>query len=183
MKSFSTNWNAPVTDRRHFITKLAGLGLLLTSPLVWAQGRGMTTMPAVSPAPTLRLKDTDDKIVDLAQYKGRVVLINFWATWCPPCRKEFPSLSRVRKLFKTNEFEVIAVNVGEDPDSVFSFTGMTEFPVVFDRDSKAMSAWAVRGLPTTFLVDRNGLLAYRATGGREFDDADIVATIKQLLKS
>lgn len=142
----------------------------------------MTPMPAVSPAPTLRLKDVDDKPVDLAQYKGRVVLINFWATWCPPCRKEFPSLGRVRKLFKPDEFEVLAVNVGEDPDSVFSFTGITDFPVMFDRDSKAMATWAVRGLPTTFLVDRQGRLAYRATGGREFDDADIVTTIKQLLK-
>ena len=168
-----------MTDRRRF---LIGLGLLATVPSVWAQGRGMSPLPAVAPAPTLRLKDADDKIVDLAQYKGRVVLINFWATWCPPCRKEFPSLGRVRKLFKPGEFEVLAVNVGEDPDSVFSFTGITDFPVMFDRDSKAMVAWSVRGLPTTFLVDRQGRLAYRATGGREFDDADIVATIKQLLK-
>ncbi|WP_284155308.1 TlpA family protein disulfide reductase [Sulfuricystis multivorans] len=166
-------------NRRHFI---AALGLLAVLPSAWAQGRGMTAVPTVSPAPTLRLMDTDDKIVDLAQYKGRVVLINFWATWCPPCRKEFPSLSRVRKLFKPAEFEVIAVNVGEDPDSAFSFAGITDFPVVFDRDSKTMAAWAVKGLPTTFLVDRNGQIAYRATGGREFDDPDIVATIKQLLK-
>ena len=143
----------------------------------------MSPMTALSPAPPLRLKDSDDKIVDLAQYKGRVVLINFWATWCPPCRKEFPSLGRVRKLFKPSEFEVLAVNVGEDPDSVFSFTGNTDFPVMFDRDSKAMAAWSERGLPTTFLVDRKGQVAYRATGGREFDDPDIVTTIKQLLKS
>lgn len=183
MKSFSTNWNARVIDRRRFIAELAGVGLLLACPMTWAQGRGMTPMPAVSSAPTLRLKDTDEKLVDLGQYKGRVVLINFWATWCPPCRKEFPSLGRVRKLFKPSEFEVIAVNVGEDPDSVFSFTGIADFPVVFDRDSKTMGAWSVRGLPTTFLVDRKGQLSYRATGGREFDDPDIVATIKQLLKS
>ena len=140
----------------------------------------MSPMPAVLPAPTLRLKDVDDKMVDLTQYKGRVVLINFWATWCPPCRKEFPSLGRVRKLFKPSEFEVLAVNVGEDPDSVFSFTGLTDFPVMFDRDSKAMLAWSVRGLPTTFLVDRQGRLAYRATGGREFDDPEIVDLIKAL---
>jgi thiol-disulfide isomerase/thioredoxin len=179
MKSLSTNSNARMTDRRRFIL---GLGLLAALPIARAQGRGMSLIPAAPPAPTLRLKDADDKIVDLAQYKGRVVLINFWATWCPPCRKEFPSLGRVRKLFKPSDFEVLAVNVGEDPDSVFSFTGITDFPVMFDRDSKAMAAWSVRGLPTTFLVDRQGRLAYRATGGREFDDADIVATIKQLLK-
>jgi thiol-disulfide isomerase/thioredoxin len=140
----------------------------------------MTPIAAVPPAPTLRLLDTDGKPVDLAQYKGRVVLVNFWATWCPPCRKEFPSLGRVRKLFKPAEFDVLAVNVGEDPDAVFSFTGNTEFPVLFDRDAKAMAAWSVKGLPTTFVVDRQGRLAFRATGGREFDDPDIVATIKQM---
>lgn len=177
MKSFSTNWSAPVTDRRRF---LIGLGLLAMLPTVQAQGRGMSPLPAVLPAPTLRLKDADDKMVDLAQYKGRVVLINFWATWCPPCRKEFPSLGRVRKLFKPSEFEVLAVNVGEDPDAVFSFTGLTDFPVMFDRDSKAMAAWSVKGLPTTFLVDHQGRLAYRATGGREFDDPEIVGLIKAL---
>lgn len=180
MKSFSMNSNVPMIERRRLIV---GFGLLAALPSVWAQGRGMSPVPAVLPAPNLRLKDTDDKLVDLAQYKGRVVLVNFWASWCPPCRSEFPSLGRVRKLFKPNEFEVIAVNVGEDPDSVFSFTGIADFPIIFDRDSKTMGAWSVRGLPTTFLVDRKGQLAYRATGGREFDDPDIVATIKQLLKS
>ena len=167
-----------MTDRRRF---LIGLGLLAALPAVRAQGRGRSALPAVTPALTLRLKDTDDKLVDLAQYKGRVVLINFWATWCPPCRKEFPSLGRVRKVFKPTEFEVLAVNVGEDPDSVFSFTGITDFPVVFDRDSKTMAAWSVKGLPTTFLVDRQGRLAYRATGGREFDDPEIIHLIKAML--
>jgi len=166
-----------VTDRRRF---LIGVSLLAALPIVRAQGRGMSPMHAILPTPALRLKDVDDKVIDLAQYKGRVVLINFWATWCPPCRKEFPSLSRVRKLFKPGEFEVLAVNVGEDPDSVFSFTGITDFPVMFDRDSKTMGTWSVHGLPTTFLVDRQGRLAYRATGGREFDDPDIVNLIKAL---
>jgi thiol-disulfide isomerase/thioredoxin len=143
----------------------------------------MAAVPGNPPAPALRLANADDKPVDLAQYRGRVVLVNFWATWCPPCRKEFPSLGRVRKLFKPAEFEVLAVNIGEDPDTVFSFAGHTEFPVLFDRDSKAMAAWPVRGLPTTFLVDRQGRLAFRATGGREFDDPEIVAAIRQLHNS
>lgn len=154
---------------------------MVTWPLTRAQGRGMTAMPANRQAPTLRLNDDDGKVVDLDQYRGRVVLVNFWASWCPPCRKEFPSLSRVRKLFKPSEFEVLAVNVGEEPDFAFSFAGITDFPVLFDRDSKAVAAWGVQGLPTTFLVNRKGQLAYRAAGGREFDDPDIVSAIRQLL--
>jgi len=179
MQSFSTDWPAP-TERRRF---LLGLCTLAAAP-VWAQGRGMSAIAAqgsVPPLPTLRLPDDDGKPVDLAQYRGKVVLVNFWATWCPPCRKEFPSLGRVRKLFKPTQFEVLAVNVGEEPDTVFSFAGNIAFPVLYDRDARAMAAWGVRGLPTTFLVDRQGRPAYRATGGREFDDAEIVATIKSLL--
>jgi thiol-disulfide isomerase/thioredoxin len=170
-----------MTERRHFLANAAGLALLALAPPLRAQGRGIAATPAVLPAPTLRLPDSDDKLVDLTQYRGKVVLVNFWASWCPPCRKEFPSLGRVRKLFKPNQFEVLAVNVGEDPETAFSFTGNTDFPVLFDRNAKAMAAWSVRGLPTTFLVDRQGRLAFAATGGREFDDPEIVATIKSLL--
>ena len=178
MKSFSTASPVLRTDRRRFI---AGLALMGAWPLTRAQGRGMTAMPANQQAPTLRLNDDDSKVVDLAQYRGKVVLVNFWASWCPPCRKEFPSLSRVRKLFKPSEFEVMAVNVGEEPDFAFSFAGITDFPVLFDRDSKVIVAWGVQGLPTTFLVNRKGQLAYRSAGGREFDDPDIVSAIRQLL--
>ncbi|MEW6165913.1 MAG: TlpA disulfide reductase family protein [Pseudomonadota bacterium] len=177
MKSFSTSSPAP-TERRRFLAGL--LALAAASSATWAQGRGMTPLPAAAAAPALRLRDADDRPVDLARYRGRVVLVNFWATWCPPCRKEFPSLARVRKLFKPDEFEVVAVNVGEDPETAFSFTGITDFPVVFDRAAQTMADWKVRALPTTFLVDRQGRLAYRATGGREFDDPDIVALIRAL---
>lgn len=169
---------ANLIDRRRF---LALLGLLSALPSVWAQGSGMTPIPGLPPAPALQLKDSEDQVVDLAQYRGRVVLVNFWATWCPPCRQEFPSLARVRERFQSKNFEVIAVNVGEDAETAFPFTGSTPFPVVYDSETKAVAAWSVRGLPTTFLVDRQGSLAYRATGGREFDATDIVGVIEQLL--
>ena len=142
----------------------------------------MSPVAAVPPAPTLVLPDIDGKTVDLARYRGKVVLVNFWATWCPPCRTEFPSLGRVRKLFEAADFEVLAVNVGEDPETVFSFAGTPDFPVLFDRDSQAMARWSVKGMPTTFVVNRQGRLALRAVGGREFDDAAIVAQLRELLK-
>ena len=177
---FSIRSNVRVTERRRF---LIGLALLAALPSMRAHAKGMSAVPGTPAAPPLRLKDADGRPLDLAQYRGRVTLVNFWATWCPPCRREFPSLSRVRKHFRPDQFEVLAVNVGEDPDTVFSFTGNTDFPVLFDREAQSMAAWSVRGLPTTFLVDRQGRLAYRATGGREFDDEDIVATISALLLS
>lgn len=178
MESFSKDSAVGRINRRHFIASLA---LVWAWPIAQAQGRGMTALPGNQPAPSLRLKNDDGTVIDIAQFRGKVVLVNFWASWCPPCRKEFPSFGRVRKLFKPSEFEVLAVNVGEDPEVAFSFSGITDFPILFDRDSKAMDAWGIRGLPTTFLVDRKGQLAYRAAGGREFDDPEIVSTIKHLL--
>jgi thiol-disulfide isomerase/thioredoxin len=172
---------APAIDRRHFLSAAAGLILLAISPVLLAQGYGMTPVAGKPEAPGLRLPDVDGKTVDIAGYRGRVVLVNFWASWCPPCRKEFPSLDRVRKAFKPTELEVLAVNVGEDAETAFSFAGMADFPVLLDRDSKAMGAWSVMGLPTTLLVDREGKVAFRAVGGREFDDPEIIALIRSLL--
>ena len=165
-------------DRRRFLMTLAALAV---APHLQAQGAGMSPIPAFPSAPTLRLEDLDGQVVDLASYRGRVVLVNFWATWCPPCRAEFPSLGRVRHLFSPSDFEVIAVNVGEEAETVFSFAGSPEFPVLFDTNSQTMATWPVKGLPTTFLVDRQGRLALKATGGREFDDPLIVNLIKGLL--
>lgn len=184
MKSFSNNSAAFATSRgctrRRFI---AGIGLMAILPMLHAQERGMAPMPDLSPAPVLRLPDADGALVDLTSYRGKVVLVNFWASWCPPCRKELPSLSRLRKLFGKDEFEIFAVNVGEEPETAFDFIGNPNFPVLFDRDSKTMAAWPAKGMPTSLLIDRQGRIAFRALGGREFDAPGIVAIIRQLLKS
>jgi thiol-disulfide isomerase/thioredoxin len=183
MKSLSTNLPARPTERRRVLAALAALGGLAAWPrLALAQGRGMTVVAGSPPAPPLRLPDADGKPVDLAAYRGKVVLVNFWATWCPPCRQELPSLSRLKKKLGGEAFEILSVNIGEDVDTVFDFAGNPNYPMLFDLDSKAMAAWPVKGVPTTLLVDRQGRLAYRAVGGREFDDAEVVALIRQLLK-
>jgi len=101
----------------------------------------------------------------------------------PPCRWELPCLRSLKKRFGSEGLEIFAVNVGEDAETVFDFIGNPAFPVLFDRDSKAMANWSVKVVPTTLLVDRQGRIAFRAVGGREFDAADIVALINQLLKS
>ena len=169
--------------RRRALAWLCGLAGLAWLPLPARAGGGaMTPVAGKPPAPPLALLDMDDKPVDLAALRGRVVLINFWATWCPPCRKEFPSLGRLQKLFKPTELIVLAVNVGEDLESVFSFAGTTDFPVLFDKDAAVMRRWPVKGLPTTYVVDKAGRLALRAVGGRDFDDPAVVAQLRELLK-
>ncbi len=184
MKSPSTTSHAlHLIERRRALVRLAGLGCLLAAGPLAAQGGGMTPVAGTPAAPSLALPDVDGKPVDLAAHRGRLVLVNFWATWCPPCRREFPSLGRVQKLFKPSELAVLAVNVGEEAETIFSFTGATDVTILLDRDSAAMRRWPVKGLPTTFVVDKQGRLALRAVGGRDFDGPAIVAQLRALLKN
>ena len=144
------------------------------------------TKLAPKAAPALKLKDLDGTAHDLTQLKGRVVLINFWATWCPPCRREMPSMERLSQALKGEAFSVLAVDVGEDADTIDAFTSqldtMPTFPVLLDPRSQVMQAWKVAGLPTTFLIDRQGRIVASAIGGREFDHTEMVETIRELLR-
>ncbi len=169
-------------NRRRFLATTTGLTLAVLSPFVWSLTKGLTPLETPIPAPDLRLQDLQGKTIDLAQYRGRVVLINFWATWCPPCRKEFPSLGRVRQLFKPQEFEVLAVNVDEDRETALAFAGAPGFPVLLDSNSKATMTWPVKGLPTSFIVDTQGRIAFSLAGEQEFDGPEMVTVIRSLLQ-
>jgi thiol-disulfide isomerase/thioredoxin len=144
------------------------------------------TVLAPKPAPALRLQDLGGTSHDLAGLRGRVVLINFWATWCPPCRREMPSMERLSQALDGEAFEVLAVDVGEDADTIDAFTGQLDtpptFPILLDATSRTMQAWEVAGLPTTFLVDKRGRIVARAIGGREFDHPEMIEAIRGWLK-
>jgi thiol-disulfide isomerase/thioredoxin len=144
------------------------------------------TKQAPRPAPVLKLPDLDGSPHDLAKLKGNVVLINFWATWCPPCRREMPSMERLSQALAGEAFTVLAVDVGEDAETIEAFTSQFDappsFPILLDAKSTAMQAWKVAGLPTTFLVDKQGRIVASAIGGREFEHPEIVRAIRELLK-
>ena len=143
---------------------------------------GLTPVAEPRPAPALKLPDLDGKLHDFANLKGRLAVVNFWATWCPPCRREMPSLERLNRRLAARGLVIVAVDVGEDADTVFSFTGQLDpapsFPMLLDMDSRAMQDWKIKGLPTTFVLDPAGRVIYRAVGGREFDHEEV---IQQLL--
>lgn len=145
----------------------------------------LTAVAKRPPASDFVLADIDGKKRRLSDLRGKVVLVNFWATWCPPCRREMPSIERLAHALQGADFEILAVNVAENPDEVFGFTStlglIPTFPIVFDKDSTVLKAWPVRGLPTTFVLDKQGRIAYRAVGGREFDDPEILAQLRTLL--
>ena len=153
---------------------------LLCTPL-WA-GQGLTPLPDRPAVPDLSLVDLDGETHRLSDYRGQVVIVNFWATWCPPCRKEMPSMQRAWEQVKDENIVMLAVNVGEDEETVFAFLGQApvEFPLLLDQDSKVTTSWPVKGLPTTYVVGPEGRLAYRAIGGREWDDPGLLDSIRQV---
>jgi len=148
-------------------------------------GRELTPLAKPLPAPDFSLDDMDEQSYHFADYRGKVVLLNFWATWCPPCRREMPSMQQLYQGLNSDVFTVIAVNQMESPDHVFAYTGQLSvdpaFPILFDSDSSVANAYKVKGLPTTYLIDKKGMIRYRAIGGRDFFHPDVVRIIRQLI--
>jgi thiol-disulfide isomerase/thioredoxin len=145
----------------------------------------LTPVESKQMAPPLRFENLDEEMIDLKDLRGKVVVVNFWATWCPPCRREMGSLEKLYQATKDKGVEMLAVNIGEDMDTVFSFLGTIEpspnFHMLFDTDAASMQIWDVKGLPTTYIIAPDGRIAYKAVGGREFDDPEIVAAVIKLL--
>ena len=169
-----------------FLIILLSISLPLNAD--WQQpelSHNLTAVKNSTQASEFELQDMDDEKVKLTDYRGKVVLLNFWATWCPPCIREMPSMERLQQKVDAEGFKVIAVNQMEDADEVFAFTGQLEidptFEILFDKNSKVSQDYAVRGLPTTYLIDKEGKIRYRAVGGREFDHAEVIKIIKQLI--
>ena len=150
-----------------------------------ALSRTLTRLGPAVAAPDFRLQDMDGEWHTLGDYRGKVVLVNFWATWCPPCRREMPSLERLYQALRDQPFVVLAINQWENADHVFSFMGQLNvfptFPILFDPESRIAEDFGVKGLPTSFVIDRQGRVVYRAVGGRAFDHPEIERIIGTLL--
>lgn len=185
MRRHLQDWNV----RRHLINAAACAVLLLAASLAGAAepplGHSMTPLPSAPLAEDFSLPDMDGEDHALTDFRGQVVMLNFWGTWCPPCRREMPSMQRLYAKFRERGLVVVAVNQFEDPDLVFEFIGRLSeeptFPILFDRESRISELYKVKGLPTTYLLDREGRIRYRAIGGREFDHPEVEALIEGLL--
>ena len=135
------------------------------------------------PTPAFRLQDLDGKTHSLEQYRGKVVLVNFWATWCEPCREEMPSIERLRKSLEGRPFEVLAVNLAEPESRVRGFLNTLPlgFPVLLDRDTSTAKAWKARFLPATFIVGPDGRVRYSYFGELDWSRDSVRNTIAALL--
>ena len=159
-----------------------------SSYAAWEQpklGYDLSELSTPVDAPNFVLEDMDEYEYDFSEYRGKVVLLNFWATWCPPCRREMPSMERVYQKHKGENFTVIGVNQMEDGDQIFTFTGALDpqptFNILLDSKSQVSQRYGVRGLPTTYLIDKKGKIRYRAIGGREFDHPEVERIIRGLM--
>jgi thiol-disulfide isomerase/thioredoxin len=133
-------------------------------------------------APPLALASLDGGLQRLSDYRGRVVLVNFWASWCGPCRAEMPSIEQLRRSLEREPFAVLAVNVGEDAATVRSFAGRVAmgFALLLDPESRVTRAWGARALPTSFVIGPDGHIRYRAIGERDWSDPQIRAALRAL---
>ena len=164
---------------------LLGLTLAaLAGPVLAQRGYDVTPWPANRPAPALRALDLQGKTWQLADLRGRAVLLNFWATWCPPCRAEMPSLQQLAEIYGPEQLLVLALNVGEGPRRITQYLQSSglNLTVLLDPQSEAAKAWGANVLPTTILIDAEGRPRQRVRGEVDWSGREAAALVEPLLR-
>lgn len=140
--------------------------------------------PASGPAPAFTLEARGGSKISLAQYKGQVVMLNFWASWCGPCRQEMPLLENIYKKYSKMGFTLIGVNVEPDSKAAEGFLQQTpvSFPVIYDKDSTVSKAYDVAGMPSTVIIDRKGNIRVLHRGYKAGDENEYLDSIRNLVR-
>lgn len=162
------------------INFVIGVLLAMYTP-AWAGDASKQSLPPIKEfsAPEFVLPGEDGKTYRLSDFRGKVVVLNFWATWCPPCRYEMPAMERAWKKVKGKGVVFLAVNVGENEDQIFQFLGEypVTFPILMDQKGEIVKRYPVVGLPTTYIISPNGRVTHRAVGTREWDHAKLISQL------
>ncbi len=182
-------------DRRQILTAAAsGLATALTTCIVTSGARattqapelrrlGLVVPPMVIEAPELGVPDLAGRTHKIGDYRGRITVISFWATWCPPCRKEMPTLARLSRELGTDGYAVLAVNVGDKEERVRTFLDQVDhdgLPVLLAGNSDLPSKWYIRGLPVTYVLNGEGQVVLGAIGERVWDSPEMISGLKSL---
>ncbi|MGQ9646810.1 MAG: TlpA disulfide reductase family protein [Thermodesulfobacteriota bacterium] len=145
---------------------------------------GIQPVKTGTKAPNFSLEDLKGKKRELRHYRGKVVFLNFWATWCGPCKEEMPSMEELSAQFKDKDFVFVAISVdyaGINPVKEFIERHRYTFPVLIDPKCETLDLFQVKGIPTTFLIDRKGMLIGKAIGPKDWKRPEINTIINLLL--
>jgi thiol-disulfide isomerase/thioredoxin len=157
--------------------------LLLASLLSPLHAAELKTLPG-NVASALELPGLTGGKVNLTDLRGKVVLVNFWATWCPPCRKEMPSMNRLAEKLAGKPFAILGVDAGESAEEVRAFLRQVpvNFPILLDEEGSSLKPWQVFVFPTSYIIDKQGRLRFGLVGSIEWDAPDTLARIEALMR-
>ena len=185
LENMRRDWQASFV--RHVVLTLVAILLLGTNAqaqmgqgiLKRKKGDGwqkLIALPEQPEAPDFTLPDTTGVPHTLSGYRGKMVMVNFWAVWCVPCRKEMPYMQRAWETLRDQGYIILAVNWGDSADDIGKFVESMpamDFPLLVGGDKAMTNKWSVRGLPTTFIVDQEGRITHFVTGEFRWDEPDI----------
>jgi thiol-disulfide isomerase/thioredoxin len=157
--------------------------VMLAALAVAVGARAHKVRPWSGAAPPFALNDLDGKPWQLSALQGRAVMLNFWATWCEPCREEMPSLQALARRHEADSLSVLMVNYRESEPGIRRFLEHTPLalPVLLDRDGSAARAWTPRVFPTTVLIDRSGRPRHQVVGAVDWNGDDARQWVRELL--
>ncbi len=167
-------------SRRGPATLLACAAVGIAAVLYFTAEREDETIATGRAAPDFQLASIDGGTVSLAAQRGRLVFLNFWATWCKPCEEEMPAMERLYRDLRGDRFEMIAVAVGDQADDVRAFRDRLglSFPIVLDPDRSLATEYQSFRFPETYWIDEDGVLVARFIGPREWDGEDYVKRLR-----
>ena len=135
-------------------------------------------------APEFRLPAPDSRLVSLSDFRGRVVMVHFWATWCPPCVEELPTLDKLYRALKGEDFEMLAISVNEEGAAAvipFMQKNGSRVPVLFDPEHSVAGLYGTYKFPETYIVDRQGIVRYKAIGPMDWTDPAAIQLVRDII--
>ena len=143
---------------------------------------GVLKLPRNTDPIEIRLMDLNDNLISLSDFRGKIVFLNFWTTWCPTCRIEMPSMERLHRKFKNKDFAMVSVNIQESASQVKKFFKMFDltFTALLDPTGEVATGFSIRSIPTTFILDKDGRIIGTILGPRQWDSKEAIALFEHL---